>query len=253
MKKILTLFVLLFSSCLSAQLYSNGKIWLQLGVDIPELGTFQGKNITINYGYNNNQPNESCTTLDGGNTSLVIALNSIVVHDFQIPCDSNIGHNIVFTIPNGFAFDDNYQVVFFYDFRPNDQNSAQQYLITSDPFIVGELPVITFPTDDQVINTLTPTLRWNSVENPETYWVIIANLDAEETLSSSCTNGTVSSAFYNQSSIIDNQFTLPPGILEENTLYGFALRSRQFGGLCFSDSVLFGTYNPDVVFSSGFE
>ncbi len=216
--------LMLMVAPISAKTYKNEAIFLQDWQRDGEIyGLPLGGQLQFNYGFY-----RYCDPQDGGYAGIHLNIGfSNKVHSFNVPCDKTYKYsdNINWRIPTNLTPRGDYNIIFYYHYRPNRSDLAAYYSVKSDNFVIGTLPQIVFPQDDSQNHELTLTLDWKDIPHADSYSVIIGHEDLG--ICFSCSSHI--NAIHDARNINASQYTMPVGVLEPNTTYRVIIAAKQWG------------------------
>ena len=249
MKKILFILYSLWSIQLTAQcpndsnqgIYTdNSFVWIQLVnpniLSDPSKGWDRNDTNQIVVGTCNN--NVSCSANSGESTSIKLYQGGTIMHSFTA-CSCNGWYSGCSTfwapednnIPNG----SNYALEFAFTRSIGGGNHQTNY-ITTPSFVIGENPVISYPSQGQANMPLEFTINWNDILDATEYRVLIFNQDGATNWD--CNGG--SSALLDIGGLTTSHFAIPQGLLDYNSDYFIRIVAKEFG-ICFDKTVSFST------------
>ena len=210
----------------------DGRIFLQLITDNVV------KNKTINYSYGFLNSNERCTNYDGSYWTIELLRNNIAVANLPIAsCGSIIGGaNMNWKVPESIEGGKNYELLFTYDHRPNNQYEKSYHYVRTGSFFIYTKPALVFPSDHSVDQPVEITFDWKDITASDEYWFLIG----EQMPGYNCSSNTSTNTIYEKKNLQDSYHTIPDKILSPDTKYYWQIVSKQ-SGKCFNTSADFTT------------
>jgi hypothetical protein len=149
---------------------------------------------------------------DGDNRDL---LRDVIKNYNSIPIDANLG--------GGYSLQFSLRV----EDRIDYYDSFDQIVTAkSSEFTLGRGSNITYPESNSVINTLTPTIKWEELTPTSDYRLVIYKVTNPATFSWASSSGEVNGAIYDSDYINSLEKEIPSNKLEHNTEYGVLIINK---------------------------
>tara|TARA_R110002126_G_scaffold129572_2_gene272465 strand:+ start:35768 stop:36898 length:1131 start_codon:yes stop_codon:yes gene_type:complete len=143
---------------------------------------------------------------DGENRDL---LRDLIKNYNSFPVDAQLGggYSLLFSL----RIEDNSGYYISFDKTVNAKSSE---------FTIGRGSEVIYPEENSIINTLTPTIKWEALNPTTDYRAVIYKITEPATFSWSSSTGVVNGAIYDSNNITSLEKEIPSNILEHNTTYG---------------------------------